>query len=641
MKHRLASWRPVWSSPWFWLVLAGYGLRILLQPFSAQHDALFMPWMTHYLALGHWNLYAYLYDTFGPGVVQGPFVWAPYPYGFYLYTAGWLTLLDRLHLIHLASWDQVWGVPHVARYLFLAKLAYLPWDALIAFLLYRLGGKCALALWAWSPLAFYTPFIMGQNDVYATALSVLGTYAAAQAVVHPQRASRWMAGAAFSLGLGSSFKLYPLFLLPPLILWGESRWSRRALWLALGLIPLTLVVLPFVRTPAFQQGVLFSPEGSHVFDVQVLGATRVSPFLVAWLLVLAYPLLVPAPRRPEQAWAVSALVLGLFFVWINLAFYWVIWLMPFVIALTVWKPWTLWAWGAWQLAWAARLPWLHADFGAGLLKNVVPASYPVNLPTALALTHPDIYRLAQAVGLPLVDSLSLAALLLVLGAAVWLLYAGPSASTEGAAERPPLWLFIPATTLALMLAINVGLARSLNVVAFTGQYWDKLTLQAGQTLTQRLPLDGATQVTGVRLRLMPPVTPMSVEVCLLPTLDGTPLTCLTRSTQELLDGVHVYGLLEQFSWPESAPLYVRLRPQGAGTLTLRMAVGKDLEAHVDGASLNGAAELFALTPLRPGAIAQQIRLALSDGILLALQSLTLMGLGVALTWLCSTRNVVQ
>jgi len=270
--------RQVARSPWFWLILGGYTLRLLVMPLTAQHDALFMPWMAHYLALGHWNLYAYLYDTFGPGVVQGTFVWAPYPYGFYLYTAGWLKLLDGLHLIRIADWEAIWGVAHVSRYLFLAKLAYLPFDLLIAFVLYRVGGKPALALWAWSPLAFYTPFMMGQNDGYATGLAVLGTYAASQAVRDPQHASRWMAAAALALGLGCTFKLYPVFLLPPLIVWAEPRWLRRAGWLVLGMLPLVLVLVPFVSTPAFQQGVLFNPEGVRVFDLIPWAVTSVSPF---------------------------------------------------------------------------------------------------------------------------------------------------------------------------------------------------------------------------------------------------------------------------------------------------------------------------------------------------------------------------
>ncbi len=655
MKKLWFRLRQAVKSPWFWLILAGYALRVLLMPITAQHDALFMPWMTHFMLDGHWNLYAYLYDTFGPGVIKGLFVWAPYPYGFYLYTAGWLWLWDRLHLLTLAGWEQVWGLPHVARQLFIAKLAYLPFELLIAAMMYRVGGRKTLALWAWSPLAFYTPFVMGQNDLYATALAALGVHVAARAV-RTTRASRYIAISVLALGIGSCFKLYPLFLLPPLVLWMEARWERRALWLALGLTPLLLSILPFLRTTAFVEGVLFSPEGVHIFDTVSWFGVPVAPFVVSYGLLLAYPLF-NRVRTEQGTWALSALVLLVFFLWVKGAFYWLIWLMPFIAILTAYRPKALWGWGALNLAWAALLPTRHSDLGAGLAKNVIPALNPVNLSTALALTHPDLYRMTINIVTPALNSLLLVGWVLLIweavqllresvasSAPVWMEGRSQTAQTSEAGEGHPVpwperklwragWLLLPAAALVLGLAINIGLARHLNLALFSVRYWEKFTLQSGQTLVQALPVEGGVPLNGLRLRIESTSAPVDVELCLLEAPDAEPLRCVTRSTAQLLDGVYLYALWEPITLPEGSAPYGRVRVLGEGAVTLRWGRGVAFDVRLDGAAADGAAELFPLTSLQATRVLRQARAALSDGVLITLQSLTLLGMAGFLSFL--------
>jgi hypothetical protein len=171
------------KSPWFWFVGAGYILRIVFMPITGQHDVMFMPWMTHYINLGHFNLYAFLNERFGNIVIQRVGgVWAPYPYGYFLFTAGWLEFLEKLGLVDLVNWESIWQVAHPARLVFLFKAAYLPFDLCIGYILYQTCGRVGLALWAWSPAAIYTSFMMGQNDIYATTFAVAGTYTASKAI---------------------------------------------------------------------------------------------------------------------------------------------------------------------------------------------------------------------------------------------------------------------------------------------------------------------------------------------------------------------------------------------------------------------------------------------------------------------------
>ena len=154
-------------SPWFWVVLAGYLLRIALMPLSGQNDVMFMPWMSRYVAQGHFNLYAFLYEKYGEIVMHRPGVWAAYPYGFYGLTAAWLWLLDKLGLVDLAGWEGVWQVVHSARMVFLFKLAYLPFDLGIIHYASDIPLSKGKNLGAGS-LSYY-----GMDSTYAATLAIL------------------------------------------------------------------------------------------------------------------------------------------------------------------------------------------------------------------------------------------------------------------------------------------------------------------------------------------------------------------------------------------------------------------------------------------------------------------------------------
>jgi hypothetical protein len=232
MKHTLNL---ILKSHWFWAIFTGYILRVLLMPITGQHDVLFMPWMTHFINQGNWNLYAFLYQEFGDIVMHRPGVWAPYPYGYYLFTAGWLEILERTNLIEFVNWNHTWGIPYPARYVFLFKAIYIPFDLAIGYVLYRICGRIGLLLWAWSPTAIYTPFMMGQNDVYVTTFAVAGVYAASKVTLVANKnqstltwlPDKWAMIACILLGIGSAFKIYPLLLIPPIILMIEPRWQQR------------------------------------------------------------------------------------------------------------------------------------------------------------------------------------------------------------------------------------------------------------------------------------------------------------------------------------------------------------------------------------------------------------------------------
>lgn len=189
---------------------------------------------------------------------------------------------------------------------------------------------------------------------------------------------------------------------------------------------------------------------------------------------------------------------------------------------------------------------------------------------------------------------------------------------------------LPTLVLAGSIGLNAWLARDSVPITWNVQFWEPFTLQSGQTLTQSLPLDGSSILSGMRMRVTSNA-PVEVEACVLSAPDAEPLTCVTRSTAPTLDGF-LYVMLEPLPLSEA---YLRLRVLGEGEVVTRIGRGTSITAWVDGAPLDGAVELLALTPLQLRAALQDVRAALRDPALIPLQSLVLLSVALWLAVLLS------
>lgn len=599
--------RVVVTSASFWIIAAGYLLRIMMMPITGQHDVMFMPWMAHFITQGNFNLYAYLYQTFGPIVMERPGIWAPYPYGFYLFTASWLALLEKIGLVDLAAWNSIWEVSHPARYVFLFKAAYLPFDIAIAYLLYRTGGRVGLALWTWSPAAIYTPFMMGQNDVYATALVVAGTYAAARAVQAVPEApassggvgSRWAILACVFLGVGSTFKIYPLLLLLPLVLVIENRlWPRLGLF-ALGGLIFGAAVLPFLSTQAFVEGVLLNPEGTSLFREIPLFGVSVSPFLVGYVILTGTLALYPVQRTPGTVWLAGLAVMALVFLWTPTPFYWLIWITPLLIGTIRSFPTLMPAWFLAQLAFALMVVNQHRELGVALPIHLSPISNVPNLPTALTLLYPLLQR-AYGLFLPIINVFLITALLLALWVAARALARPQQTHPSSLALRPLGWVGIifPAAILMLSLSANLFIARNL-VSRTIWSGWQNQVVAAGEQVVQRLALENR-EVTGVRLRFVDADPQANLEVCLYRNqdLDQEPLACATRSTAAQVENRILYftfGRVLALEAGDLLTLRVQTADNGAGTVTLPYTTSADLALAFGATKLTGSLDVSLLS----------------------------------------------
>jgi len=595
------------KSTWFWVVVAGYMLRIVVMPITGQHDVMFMPWMTHYINQGHFNLYAFLYEKFGSIVMQRPGIWAPYPYGFYLFTAGWLGFLEKIGLVDLASWNSVWQVSYPARYVFLFKAAYLPFDLVIGYILYRTCGRVGLALWAWSPTVIYTAFMMGQNDIYATTFAVAGTYAASKATqitTQSQPSSvrvldKWAVLSCLLLGVGSSFKIYPLFLLPPLVLTIEKRWWQRFSLFCVGCFIFGAALLPFMTTPTFVNGVLFNPEGTRIFrEIQLFGVS-VSPFLLGYIILIGHLIINPSNHSPWKIWFASLVPIALVFLWVPVPFYWLIWITPLIIGAINRFPKLIFAWVLLQLAFALTVANQHRELGVALPIHLEPMFNVPNLPTALALTHPALSRIFVAL-LPTVNVFWVTALLIVIWFSTRVLIQEHHGQSGAFDLKPQWWIGVVMPTAVMLLILGANLFFSRNFVSRNNWYnWQNRTLTAGDYVLQELDLE-QKEITGVRLRFVDADPLAIIKVCLYPDDDMNlaPLKCASRSIAEQVENQALYFLFDKIvilEGNDTPTVKIQIENNGTGTVILPYTTSTKHILKFNETKLNGSLDVSTLS----------------------------------------------
>ncbi len=575
-------------------------------PVTGQHDVMFMPWMSHFINLGHFNLYAYLYEKFGSIVLErAGGVWAPYPYGFYLFTAAWLEVLEKLRLVDLSTWDSIWQVSYPARSVFLFKAAYLPFDLCIAYILYRTAGRLGLALWAWSPAAIYTSFMMGQNDIYATAFAVAGIYAASKAVwmrsedysVSHLLPEKWAALSVILLGIGSVFKIYPIFFIPPLALILGRAWRHRLILLVIGCSILSMASLPFLTTQTYVNSVLLNPEGTKIFrEIQFFGF-GVSPFLLGYMFLLGYLIFRPPPdRNPQITWFIALIVLALLFLWIPAPFYWLIWITPFLIGAISGTSKMLFAWVLLQLAFVLFLVNQHRELGVALPVHLGNAFNIPNIPTALILTRPVLYKIFITL-LPVVNVILIASLLLIIWISIRTLLQTVPAELCNSNQLPTGTIVLPFALMLLILVANLFISR--NLVSHPNLYsWKNQILSSGDTVTQKLSLD-RREISGVRLRFTEATPSTTIKLCLYPAVandQASPL-CSLRDTGDQVEDKVLFFLFENkvLLDKDGTPIVKIDIPDSDGTIVLPYTTALKQSLQINDTTLNGSLDLATLS----------------------------------------------
>lgn len=212
----------------------------------------------------------------------------------------------------------------------LLKLGYLIFDVLLGFLLYRLVDPkkaiSAFSIWMFNPVSLYATYMMGQFDIIPTFFSVLCLY-----LVVKNKLS-W---AALSLGIGVAFKLYPLFLIVPLIFLVKGVWEKIKLGF-LSVIPYLVSILPYLSSESFRASALFANQSSKSLYASIPVSGGESILLFPALLLFFY-LLIWKKIDKSSIWKFFLIPLLLFFIFTHYHPQWLIWVSPFIILALVYE----------------------------------------------------------------------------------------------------------------------------------------------------------------------------------------------------------------------------------------------------------------------------------------------------------------
>lgn len=334
----------------FWIiVIIGTALRVFLSLTTFHPDMQVFKLAGELVAAGN---ILNLYDFTSSSAVFN------YPPAIYLFH-GIFTFLFQL--LGLSAINQF----HIN--LLLLKLPYLIFDLLTGIILFKLFDSPKKALWAFTlwifnPISLYATYMMGQFDIIPTFFIILSIYLAVKGKLE------W---AALALGGGVAFKLFPIFLVIPLVILGKSYPGRLKL-LILAILPYVLSIIPYISSSSFRATALFANQSSKSLyaAIPVSGGESIILFpaflLLFFLITWGYKLRTDINK-------LYLIPLLLFFIFTHYHPQWLIWIMPLLIlelvrsGLRNFLPYLLIL-----VSWVASLFFFDPSLTVGILSPVAP-----------------------------------------------------------------------------------------------------------------------------------------------------------------------------------------------------------------------------------------------------------------------------
>lgn len=207
----------------------------------------------------------------------------------------------------------------------LLKLSYLFFDISLGVMLLKIvdpkKAVLAFSLWIFNPVNLYATYMMGQFDIIPTFFSVVSLYA-----VFKNKLS-W---AALALGGGIAFKLYPIFLIIPLIVLVQGYKTKIRL-LILAILPYLISILPYIFSHTFRANALFANQSSKSLFA-VLPVSGGEAILLFPLCMIVFYLFIWQRRLNWLSlWKIYLIPMLLFFIFTHYHPQWLIWITPFFI----------------------------------------------------------------------------------------------------------------------------------------------------------------------------------------------------------------------------------------------------------------------------------------------------------------------
>ncbi len=242
---------------------------------------------------------------------------------------GWTD--QSFHNKFLFDFKNTLGDLRLYLHLILLKIPYLPFDIVIAFLLYSMFNTrrekvLAFTFWIFNPWVLYSTYMMGQFDIIPTTFVVLALYTVTKKVDLNKKVFL----AAVFLGIGASFKIYPLLFLPPLAFLLNT-WIKRILVILLGGSVYMATILPFIGSSGFRSTALAANQTFKSLYAQIPISGGESIILFLAIIGTFYFIYLYQVERAENLWQRFLIILLLFFVFTHYHPQWFLWITPFLI----------------------------------------------------------------------------------------------------------------------------------------------------------------------------------------------------------------------------------------------------------------------------------------------------------------------
>ncbi|HWQ20324.1 MAG TPA: hypothetical protein VN455_11145 [Methanotrichaceae archaeon] len=435
------------------LFILGLIIRIILMPLTTHGDLLLITWESHYIPLGHLNIYQFFYDNYPKINYNGDVAYLP---PIYFIMGIWESILALFGLLDIQNWHNLRDLYNTPSALFLLKMVYLPFDLLAGYFILKLVDEkdrwLAFALWMLNPVVIYVTYVWGQIDVIPAFFMILALYYAKNSAVFKGDSSidKYAALSVLALGVSACFKNFQLFLIPVFVIVLSGKDIVRFIKLgAIGIVPYALCSLPFLGTPAFVQGVLMAPQDQRLFEMffDAGGAHRLYVFFILLTLALFYLLHVETRMSFDAIWQYSFVVLSIFYMTTFWHPQWYVWMVPFIILVALRRGWLM-NFYLFSMAFFLLyiLTWGNIN-GTGMFHPLAPVVADLIGPQQLSPFYIKLVNMAQS-----------AFAVLSLAAAYSLFKDGPGGSepVHVQSRRKPLsstYLYLAAPVVLLVLAL--------------------------------------------------------------------------------------------------------------------------------------------------------------------------------------------
>ncbi|MEK7100351.1 MAG: glycosyltransferase family 87 protein [Patescibacteria group bacterium] len=362
------------------ILTIGIILRIVLSLTTYHSDVIPFDFAGKVIAGGNiTNFYDYLWslpedDRYLKVYPRNLFNYPPLPYfflgGFSLLTT-WI-VDQTVHDNFVLDFKSTLGNPQLNLLLFLLKLPYFFFDIAIAYLLMSLfksesEKKWAFALWIFNPVNLYATYMIGQFDVIPTFLSVAALYFAV-------KKDRFYL-AAILLGLGASFKIFPLLFIIPLALVKKEWWERIKI-LAIAGVTYLVTAFPFFASTGFRRTAMLAGQTTKSFyaNVPISGGESIILFLATVMFI--YILFLYKKTAIEDLWKRFFVMILVFFIFTHFHPQWFLWTMPFFVidlVKTKLKHWPLFV--GLLVTFVGMITFFDSGLSIGLFSAINPSLY--------------------------------------------------------------------------------------------------------------------------------------------------------------------------------------------------------------------------------------------------------------------------